>query len=89
MSLVLSTPGNVAGKIFNVSDVVVDRRELLEMAAEIVGHAGNLPASADRSALNVMSCGKLRALGWQPGGKARLAGFLREYLLDVGANAKQ
>ncbi|MGN6465848.1 MAG: NAD-dependent epimerase/dehydratase family protein [Rhizobiaceae bacterium] len=89
VSLVLSAPASVAGEIFNVSDVVVDRRELLEMAGEIVGHAGGLPAASDPSALNVMSCEKLRALGWRPGGKAKLAGFLREYMLNVGASARQ
>jgi hypothetical protein len=39
-----------------------------------------LPASAELPVLNVMSCEKLRALGWQPGGQAKLAKFLREWL---------
>jgi hypothetical protein len=77
VSLVLSATHGVAGEVFNVSDITVDRRELLEMAAGITGIAKSLPAPADLSALNVMSTAKLRALGWQPGGDARLFDFLR------------
>jgi len=80
VSLVLSAPDDVAGEVFNVSDIVVDRRELFAMVAEISNGQGNLPAIADRSTLNVMSCEKLRALGWQPGGRAKLAAFLRKWL---------
>jgi nucleoside-diphosphate-sugar epimerase len=80
VSLILQAADGVSGEIFNVSDIVVDRRELLEMVGEITGPAGPLPPAADRSALNAMSCEKLRALGWRPGGRAKLAGFLREWL---------
>lgn len=80
VSLVLSAPDGIAGEVFNVSDIVVDRRELLGMAADITGVGKSLPAAAERAALNVMSCGKLRALGWRPGGHAKLAEFLRSSL---------
>jgi nucleoside-diphosphate-sugar epimerase len=80
VSLMFSTPAPVSGEVFNVSDILVDRRELLGMAAEITGVARPLPASADLSALNVMSCEKLGMLGWRPGGNAKLIDFLRECL---------
>jgi hypothetical protein len=54
------------------------------MAAEITRIARPLPACADISTLNVMSCEKLRALGWQPGGQAKLAEFLRSSLANRG-----
>jgi hypothetical protein len=47
------------------------------MAAEITGDARPLPAFAERSAPNTMSSEKLKALGWVPGGRARLFDFLR------------
>jgi nucleoside-diphosphate-sugar epimerase len=84
VSLVLNAGGGVAGEVFNVSDIVVDRHELLEMAGAINGRAENLPAGADRSALNVMSSEKLRELGWRPGGREKLAEFLRESLYRAG-----
>jgi nucleoside-diphosphate-sugar epimerase len=80
VSLVLGAPNGVSGEIFNVSDIAVDRRELLEMAARITGLSHPLPARADVSRLNVMSSGKLRTLGWRPGGRGKLAEFLRESL---------
>jgi nucleoside-diphosphate-sugar epimerase len=82
--LALSAPDGVADEVFDISDIVVDRRELLDMAAEITGVAKPLPAAADCSTLNVMSCEKLRALGWQPGGRAKLAEFLRSSLANRG-----
>jgi nucleoside-diphosphate-sugar epimerase len=84
VSLTLSTSATVSGEVFNVSDIIVDRRELLEMVGEITGVAKPLPAAADCSTLNVMSCEKLRALGWQPGGQAKLAEFLRSSLANRG-----
>jgi nucleoside-diphosphate-sugar epimerase len=80
----LSTSAIVSGEVFNVSDIIVDRRELLEMVGEITGVAKPLPAAVDPSTLNVMSCEKLRALGWQPGGRAKLAEFLRSSLANRG-----
>jgi nucleoside-diphosphate-sugar epimerase len=84
VSLVLSAPDGVTGEMFNVSDIVIDRRELLGMVAEITGVEKPLPASAELSALNVMSCEKLRALGWKPGGRAKLREYLRSSLAGRG-----
>ncbi len=81
VSLILSRDRKaVSGEIFNVSDIAVDRRKLLEMAGAITGTERRLPKQADLSALNVMASEKLRALGWRPGGDAALEEFVRNCL---------
>lgn len=72
--------GKIDGQVFNVSDVLTDTREILG-ALPFCPH--ELPTAADRSTVNVMSTGKLEALGWRPGGTIllrqtvrKLAGFL-------------
>lgn len=52
----------------NVSDLVLDRRQLLAMVAELTQCRHPLPAAADASALRVLRCDALRSLGWRPGG---------------------
>ena len=54
--------------VLNVSDIVLDRRDLLAMVAELRGLDLPLPDRGDPSRLNVMQTGRLRALGWRPGG---------------------
>lgn len=61
--------------VFNVSDILLDRRDLLAKYAALTGITGQLPAKADQ-VLGVMDCGKLKALGWCPGGQERLLAFL-------------
>jgi nucleoside-diphosphate-sugar epimerase len=58
----------VAGLIFNVSDILVDTRDILAVAADVTGCLHTLPLEAEKASVNVMSTSKLRALGWQPGG---------------------
>jgi nucleoside-diphosphate-sugar epimerase len=66
--LMLEAPqGKVSGEVFNVSDIVVDRRDLLAIVKQVTCSRYPLPA-ADTSPLNVMSTKKLGALGWQAGG---------------------
>lgn len=62
--------GKIQAQAFNVSDVLTDTREILSALA---ADTRQLPAAADRSAINVMSTAKLRARGWQPGGAVRIA----------------
>lgn len=77
-ALMLEAPAAaVAGQVFNVSDLVVDRQDLLALVAGAAGAAHPLPDRADASALNVMATERIRALGWQPGGVAALEGFVR------------
>ncbi|MBB2682035.1 UNVERIFIED_ORG: nucleoside-diphosphate-sugar epimerase [Rhizobium esperanzae] len=58
----------ISGEIFNVSDIVVDTRDILAPIRRETGCRHALPAPADSTALNPMSTAKIRALGWMPGG---------------------
>ncbi|MDA4847906.1 NAD-dependent epimerase/dehydratase family protein [Hoeflea poritis] len=58
----------VAGKVFNVSDLLVDHHDLLEIVAANTGCNNPLPAKADSASCNVMDTTRLRRLGWRPGG---------------------
>ncbi|MHA3915966.1 NAD-dependent epimerase/dehydratase family protein [Halovulum sp. GXIMD14793] len=65
--------------IYNVSDILLDRYDLLAEVADLTGCCSRLPR---RSAAlpNVMNTGRLRSLGWQPGGVAKLRKTLKELL---------
>lgn len=77
--LLLTVPAPVlAPGAFNVSDILLDRRDLLSEWAAITGQAARLPERADHGAVNVMSTDRLRALGWRPRGWAGLRVALRE-----------
>ncbi|KKZ86784.1 UDP-glucose 4-epimerase [Rhizobium phaseoli] len=58
----------ISGESFNVSDIVVDTRDILAPIRRETGCRHALPAPADSTALNPMSTAKIRALGWMPGG---------------------
>ncbi|MHB2267553.1 NAD-dependent epimerase/dehydratase family protein [Aliihoeflea sp. PC F10.4] len=66
--------------VLNVSDLLVDRRDLLEMVNRITGVERPLPGRADASAVNAMDCTRLKALGWKPGGEALLRRTVSELL---------
>ncbi|PZX14461.1 nucleoside-diphosphate-sugar epimerase [Palleronia aestuarii] len=71
-----------APKAVNASDLCLDRRDLLEIYADITGIRGILPErSGDR--VSEMSVDMLRALGWEPGGVPRLRADLRELVLGA------
>ncbi|WOS62213.1 NAD-dependent epimerase/dehydratase family protein [Sinorhizobium fredii] len=69
-------PANVSGQIFNVSDVLTGNREILSILQAATGCCHSLPA-AERGDFKEMSTAKLRALGWRPGGRDRLAATIR------------
>jgi len=74
---VLQAPAaEVAGRAFNVSDLLVDRHDLLAAYAARQGIARAPPPRAEAPPPNVMDTARLRALGWRPGGWARLKTFL-------------
>jgi len=77
VSLLLSREEPEPFEVFNVSDLLLDRRELLAACSEISGVTGKLPEEAGNTP-GVMTTEKLRALGWTPGGMDRLWTFLRE-----------
>jgi hypothetical protein len=62
--------------VLNVSDIVLDRRDLLAIVKQETGSPHPLPDRADLDALNVMETERLRAAGWAPGGKAMLEQFV-------------
>lgn len=62
--------------VYNVSDLLLDRRELLRLA----GLQGALPEPADTAQVNQMDTGRLRALGWRPGGMPLLQETLSRFL---------
>jgi nucleoside-diphosphate-sugar epimerase len=79
--LVLEAPaGMVCGQVFNVSDLVVDRRDLLSIVRDETGSPNRLPPLADHSRLNVMASEKIMTLGWRPGGAALLTEFVRSQM---------
>ncbi|MEP3047644.1 MAG: SDR family oxidoreductase [Roseibium sp.] len=61
---------------FNISDLLLDTQDLLKSYAVHKGISQSLPPRKD-AALGVLEAGKLKALGWTPGGKDKLAGFLQ------------
>lgn len=52
----------------NLSDLVLDRRDLLRIARDLTGCRTPLPPAADASSLRVQRCDALQALGWRPSG---------------------
>lgn len=64
--LVLSDP-EMSGS-YNVSDLVLDRRDLLEGIAHLTGCTTPLPPWGDSAGLRVPDCTKLVSLGWKPQG---------------------
>lgn len=64
---------------YNLSDLVLDRHDLLAEVAKLTGCAHPLPARAEGD-VNVMTTDRIRALGWQPGGLAKLHADLPKML---------
>jgi UDP-glucose 4-epimerase len=63
--------------VWNVSDIVLDRADLLTEYGRIAKLKGPIPPHADAAAVNVMNTERLRSLGWMPRGRAGLAEALR------------
>ena len=61
--------------VYNVSDLVLDRRELLAEVQRVTGCPHPLP-SASAEPVREMETARLRAEGWVPGGMARLRELL-------------
>lgn len=62
--------------LLNVSDILLDRHDLLARVRTLTGCAHPPPPRADPAALAVMATDRLEALGWRPAGLARLAADL-------------
>jgi nucleoside-diphosphate-sugar epimerase len=84
--LVLATPQTaLPGDLLNVSDIVVDRRDLLAMVKAATGAAHALPPRADVAALNVADTARLRGFGWRPGGWDLLENTVRALVAPPAA----
>jgi nucleoside-diphosphate-sugar epimerase len=53
---------------YNCSDLLLDRRDLLERWSRIADVQGSLPSRSAKP-VNEMDCSRLRAMGWEPGGE--------------------
>jgi nucleoside-diphosphate-sugar epimerase len=80
VALLLATPETE--RLYNVSDILLDRHDLLARVAALAGCPHPPPERADPAPLAVMATDRLRALGWRPGGLARLEADLPA-LLDA------
>lgn len=64
---------------FNVSDILLDRHELLSQVRRLTGSRHSPPPPSEQT-ISAMDCTRLRALGWAPGGMAKLAASLPKML---------
>jgi nucleoside-diphosphate-sugar epimerase len=76
--LAVAEPATLSPMVFNVSDFVLDRRDLLSQYADLVGLEAPLPARADAQAVSVMATDRLKRLGWRPCGPSRVLETLEE-----------
>ena len=63
---------------FNVSDLLLDRHDLLARVQSLTGCPHPPPPRAEGPPPGRMATCRLRLLGWRPGGRARLDAFLAE-----------
>jgi nucleoside-diphosphate-sugar epimerase len=85
VEILLSVPAvQVRGLAFNCSDITLSTRELVQRVAQLADVSATLPPPSPPVA-NPMSCGRLHALGWRPGGEERLQATLLELIAAVSA----
>lgn len=70
-AVLLALDAPAVAPILNVSDIVLDHRDLLGVVQAITGCGHALPP-AFTEPLNEMATGLLRGLGWRPGGRSLL-----------------
>lgn len=66
--------------VLNVSDLMIDRRDLLGLVDELSGVKQPLPERADTTAVNAMDCTLMKSLGWKPGGEVLLRETVKGFL---------
>ncbi|WP_095589629.1 NAD-dependent epimerase/dehydratase family protein [Actibacterium ureilyticum] len=69
---------------YNLSDITLDRHDLLALVARETGCTHPLPARSD-APVSAMDCTRMHALGWRPGGMARLRSSLPALMTGPGA----
>jgi nucleoside-diphosphate-sugar epimerase len=70
--LAAAEPIMLSPMVFNVSDFVLDRHDLLAQYAKLTGIDVPLPARSDGGTVSVMTTDRLHRLGWRPRGPSRL-----------------
>lgn len=75
-------PGEINGHVFNVSDMLLDRHNLLELVQAVTSCIHPPPAPVSGSAQGVMDTELLRSLGWIPGGTELLEKTVRSLCSD-------
>lgn len=76
--LVLEMEAGLVPPVCNVSDILLDRNDLLARVRRRTGAALPLPDPFEGTPPGIMATERLRGLGWIPGGFARLDAFLAE-----------
>lgn len=64
-------------EVLNVSDILLDRRDLLATYAAVSGRTGHLPPPGDPVSVSAMDCGRLHTMGWTPRGLHGLSDAIR------------
>ena len=83
VQLMLEAPTDrVAGECFNVSDLELDRHDLLALLKKLTECPHLLPSPADRTMYNLADTTRLRELGWRPGEET----LLRQTVKDLAAS---
>lgn len=66
--------GSENAPVFNISDILLDRRELLRTYCDLTDFTwAKLPTAADATNYNTMDCTRLKSLGWEPRGHLDLS----------------
>ncbi|MFD1795418.1 NAD(P)-dependent oxidoreductase [Paracoccus aurantiacus] len=79
---------NGAQGVFNVSDIMLDRHDLLQGWGDVTGVNGPIPERAEAGSVSQMDVGKLKALGWRRGSMELLRPTLREMARQAGISPK-
>jgi UDP-glucose 4-epimerase len=74
--LLEAPPRTLAPGMFDASDILLDRHDLLAAVQARTGCPHPTPPPAEGPPPGAMECRRLRAMGWLPGGTARLERFL-------------
>lgn len=88
--LLLTRPaGEVAGQVYNCSDLYLSTREIAEIVQKLSGARGPLPAPCHDPDFPVMNCDRLKGLGLVFGGKARLEKTLADIIARLGDQTRR
>lgn len=77
----------MAGKVFNLSDLLLNRADMLAVVQEVTGLSHPLPPVVETANFNVMATNRLQALGWKPGGKRLMVETVRDLVASLDPDA--